>query len=97
MVTMAIGRLVFFFSFEQSVSILPMTDNTHIPVPHRNSSQKELGLIRKIYCLLKVGFFWGFFYPPEFKGTMLPSTLFPPDTAHNAHNRVTKKQVTQRW
>lgn len=66
-----------------------MTDNTHIPVPHRNSSQKELGLIRKIYCLLKVRVF---FHPPEFKWTMLPSTLFPLDTTHNAHNRVTKNK-----
>ena len=37
--------------------------------------EKELGLIREIYCLREV-----FFFPPEVKGTILPSPPFPLDT-----------------
>lgn len=73
-----------------------MTDNTHIPVPRRKSSQKELGLIRKIYSLLKVTFF---FFPPELKGTALPIYTVP--TRHHTmviiESPRTSHTNTQRW
>lgn len=51
--------------------------------------EKELGLIREIYCLREV-----FFFPPEVKGTILPSPLFPVDTQWSHQECHT---CTQRW
>lgn len=55
--------------------------------------EKELGLIREIYCLLEV-----FFFPPEVKGTILPSLLFPVDTqwSHQECHTCTKRRLRAR-
>lgn len=61
-----------------------MTDNAHIPVPHRKSSQKALGLIRKIYCLLDVS-------PQSLKGRRSRPRCSH-SAPHNAHNTVARNK-----